>query len=119
MTPESATGGHRFGPGSAGDASHGRPVIGKLGDCVGGSDRIPRIYHGGRWETFKCEKASPAGHAKMIPLLERAALYALYQLSIALGILLLPVALLLQRAGITLPIHKVVERLDEAYANAG
>ena len=53
----------------------------------------------------------------MIQPLERATLYALYQLSIALGILLLPVALLLERVGITLPVHRVVERLDEAYAN--
>jgi hypothetical protein len=55
----------------------------------------------------------------MISILERAALYALYQASIALGILLMPVALVLGRVGITLPIHRVVERLDEAYANAG
>jgi hypothetical protein len=55
----------------------------------------------------------------MIRSLERAALYALYQLSIAVGILLLPVALALRRGGVTLPVHRVVERLDEAYANAG
>ena len=54
----------------------------------------------------------------MISILERAALFALYQASIALGILLLPVALLLGRIGVTLPIHRVVGRLDEAYANA-
>jgi len=53
----------------------------------------------------------------MIQQLERAALFAVYQLSIAVGILLMPVALLLGRAGVTLPIHRVVERLDEAYAN--
>jgi hypothetical protein len=54
----------------------------------------------------------------MINILERAALYALYQASIALGILLLPVALLLGRVGVTLPVHRVVEWLDQAYANA-
>jgi hypothetical protein len=54
----------------------------------------------------------------MIRLLERAALYAVYQLSIVLGILLLPVALLLRRAGVTLPVGRVVKRLGRAYANA-
>ena len=54
----------------------------------------------------------------MIPPVERAALFALYQFSIALGILLMPAALILGRAGVTLPIHRIVERLDEAYANA-
>ncbi len=53
----------------------------------------------------------------MIRSLKRGVLYTLYQLSIALGILLLPVALLLGRAGITLPVHRIVERLEEAYAN--
>jgi hypothetical protein len=55
----------------------------------------------------------------MIQPLERATLYALYQLSIAVGILLLPVALLLRRGGVTLPVHQVVDRLGEAYENAG
>jgi hypothetical protein len=54
----------------------------------------------------------------MISMLQRAALYALYQASIAVGIVLLPVALLLGRLGVTLPIHRVVERLGEAYTNA-
>lgn len=54
----------------------------------------------------------------MIQALKRAVLFAVYQLSIAIGILLMPVALLLGRAGVTLPIHRVVERLDRAYANA-
>lgn len=55
----------------------------------------------------------------MIHQVERAALYALYQFSIGLGILLLPVALLLRRGGVTLPIDRVVERVGEAYENAG
>ena len=54
----------------------------------------------------------------MIQLLERTTLYALYQFSIALGILLLPIALVLRRAGVVLPVHRVVERLDAACANA-
>lgn len=67
-------------------------------------------------ERIKYEKANH-GYSQMIPRLERATLYVLYQLSILLGILLLPVALLLQRGGVTLPVHRVVERLDEAYEN--
>jgi hypothetical protein len=54
----------------------------------------------------------------MVPPLERATLFVLYQASIALGILLMPVALLLRQAGVTLPVGRVVERLDEAYAKA-
>ena len=54
----------------------------------------------------------------MIEALERAALFALYQLSIALGIVLMPVALLASRGGIRLPIHRLVERVGDAYENA-
>lgn len=49
----------------------------------------------------------------------RAALFALYQVSVALGILLLPVALVLARAGVALPVHRVVDSLGEAYEAAG
>ena len=55
----------------------------------------------------------------MIDPLQRAALLALYQASIAVGILLLPVALLARRAGVTLPVGRLVERLGNAYENAG
>jgi len=51
----------------------------------------------------------------MISLLKRAVLYVLYQASIAIGILLMPVALLLGRLGVTLPVHRVVDRIGEAY----
>ncbi|MFB6295281.1 MAG: hypothetical protein ABEH66_00345 [Halobacteriales archaeon] len=54
----------------------------------------------------------------MISILERAALYALYQASIVVGIALMPLALLLGRLGVTLPVHRVVDRLGDAYANA-
>lgn len=47
--------------------------------------------------------------------LSTLALFALYQLTVALGIVLLPVALLTRRAGFVLPIHRVVGRLGEAY----
>lgn len=49
----------------------------------------------------------------------RVALFALYQASVALGILLLPVALVLARAGVALPVHRVVDSLGEAYEAAG
>mgnify|MGYP000403936995 CR=1 FL=1 len=47
--------------------------------------------------------------------LNRASLFVLYQLSLLVGILLLPIAIGLRRAGLSLPIHRVVERLGEAY----
>lgn len=55
----------------------------------------------------------------MIDAVQRASLFVLYQLSIAIGILLLPIALLARQGGITLPIHRVVDRLGKAYTNAG
>ena len=49
----------------------------------------------------------------------RAGVLALYQMSILLGIALLPVALLARRVGVSLPIGRVVARLDAAYTAAG
>ena len=54
----------------------------------------------------------------MIDLVERATLFVLYQASIVCGIVLLPVALLARRGGVTIPIGRVVERLGRAYENA-
>jgi hypothetical protein len=51
----------------------------------------------------------------MIDAVRRLALFALYQTTVALGILLLPVALLARRAGINLPVGRVVETLGTAY----
>lgn len=51
----------------------------------------------------------------MIERLQRTALLAAYQTSVALGIALLPVALLARRAGVTIPLHRLVERTGEAY----
>jgi len=42
-------------------------------------------------------------------------LFALYQLTVLVGIALLPVALVARRAGIPLPIHRLIERLGAAY----
>lgn len=55
----------------------------------------------------------------MIEPLERATLFALYQTSIVLGIVLMPIALLARRGGVTLPIGRLVARLGRAYENAG
>jgi len=45
----------------------------------------------------------------------RAILFALYQTSVAASIALLPLALLTRQAGVTLPAHKIVNRLERAY----
>jgi hypothetical protein len=44
-----------------------------------------------------------------------AALFTLYQLTIALGIALLPVALLTSRFGVTLPVDRLVAATERAY----
>ncbi|MFB6178914.1 MAG: hypothetical protein ABEI77_04230 [Halorientalis sp.] len=50
--------------------------------------------------------------------LYRSALFAMYQLTLLLGIALLPVALVVRQFGVTLPIHRVVSRLADAYEDA-
>jgi hypothetical protein len=51
----------------------------------------------------------------MISKLYRTSLLALYQLTVALGILLVPLAMLARRAGLRLPIHRIVETAHRAY----
>ena len=51
----------------------------------------------------------------MIARLYATTLFALYQMSVALGIVMLPIALLTRRVGVTPPIHRVVRRLANAY----
>ena len=46
-----------------------------------------------------------------------ATLFALYQLCIALGILAMPVAIVAHQAGVTLPIHRLLARVGDAYEN--
>jgi hypothetical protein len=48
----------------------------------------------------------------------RLCVFALYQLSIAVAIALFPVALLARQVGVTLPVHRPVERLGTAYDDA-
>lgn len=54
----------------------------------------------------------------MIATIERTATFALYQLSLLLGLLLLPVALLARRGGLTIPIGQLVERTRRVHASA-
>lgn len=51
----------------------------------------------------------------MIASMRRASLFALYQSTIAVGIALLPVALVARQIGVPLPLHRVVRRLGRAY----
>ena len=51
----------------------------------------------------------------MAPSPYRAAVFALYQFSIVLGIALLPVALAANRAGVRLPVGRLTDRLGSTY----
>ncbi|WP_254841179.1 hypothetical protein [Natronomonas marina] len=48
----------------------------------------------------------------------RVAVFVLYQLSIVLGIALLPVALAAEQLGFRLPLGRLVDRLGTAYERA-
>ena len=54
----------------------------------------------------------------MAPSPYRAFVFALYQLSIVLGIALLPVALAAEKVGLRLPFGRLVDRLGGAYERA-
>lgn len=47
--------------------------------------------------------------------LQRTVVFVLYQLSLLAGITLLPVALLMRQVGLTLPVHRVVDKLESTY----
>ncbi len=47
-----------------------------------------------------------------------ATLFALYQLCIAVGILVMPLALATRQTGVTLPVHRLLARVEEAYEAA-
>ena len=47
--------------------------------------------------------------------LYRAVVFALYQLSLVAGIVLMPFALVAKKLGLPLPVHRVVTRLGDAY----
>ena len=52
----------------------------------------------------------------MIEPIERAALLAAYQFTLVVGLVLLPVAVLARRGGLTLPVGRLIERTGRAYA---
>ena len=51
----------------------------------------------------------------MISRVYRATLFALYQLCIVIGIAVMPLAVAARQAGFTLPIHRVLENVEDAY----
>ncbi len=53
----------------------------------------------------------------MISRVYHATLFALYQLCIALGIVMMPLAIAARQAGIRIPIHKLLETVGTAYEN--
>lgn len=54
----------------------------------------------------------------MTTTITRVTLFGLYQLTVALGIALLPLALAAKRVGVTLPIHRVIATVGDAYDEA-
>lgn len=50
--------------------------------------------------------------------LYRAAVFAMYQISLVAGIFLLPVALVVRKLGVSLPVHRLFLRLESAYDRA-
>lgn len=47
-----------------------------------------------------------------------ATLFALYQFSIAIGICMMPLAIAARQAGVTLPVHRLIETIGDAYESA-
>ncbi len=45
----------------------------------------------------------------------RATVLALYQLTLLMGILLLPVAVVTRRLGLRIPVDRAIDRLDDIY----
>ena len=54
----------------------------------------------------------------MFDSVRHATVFALYQASVAAGIVLLPVALLTRRLGVTPPVHRLVDALDDSLESA-
>ncbi len=51
----------------------------------------------------------------MITRLYHLTLFALYQTTVAVGLLMLPLALAMKRIGFTLPLHRLIGRMERAY----
>jgi len=61
----------------------------------------------------------PSTHLKpMAARLYTATIFALYQLTLLAGIVLLPVAMVTRRFGVRLPIERAVDGLNDAYEQA-
>ncbi len=54
----------------------------------------------------------------MYARLYRKTMFALYQTSLAAGIVLLPLAVHLRRYGVSIPLHRLIESLERAYEDA-
>ncbi|AFZ74734.1 hypothetical protein [Natronobacterium gregoryi] len=54
----------------------------------------------------------------MISRAYHATLFALYQLCIVTGILVMPVAIAARQAGVTLPVHRLITNVENAYESA-
>ncbi|SEQ38694.1 hypothetical protein [Natrinema salaciae] len=54
----------------------------------------------------------------MISRAYHATLFALYQLCIVIGIVAMPLAIAARQAGLTLPVHRVLANVEEAYEAA-
>lgn len=54
----------------------------------------------------------------MIAPAYRFTVFALYQITVALGIVLLPLALVVRQAGVTLPVGRLIGAAERAYENA-
>lgn len=52
----------------------------------------------------------------MIATLQRALVFVLYQLTVIFGIAMLPVALAANRAGITLPVGRLIDRTNSVFS---
>jgi len=72
-----------------------------------------------RADTFKYSNSLPYRYTTMESRLYRTTLLALYQFSLLLGILMMPLALVARKVGLTLPVHRLVARLGDAYERAG
>ena len=51
----------------------------------------------------------------MIDRLTKVTLLTVYQMSLMLGIAMVPVAIVARKVGITLPIHRLIKRTESAY----
>ena len=64
---------------------------------------------------YSVGRASDEVRTPMSTRIHRAILFALYQTSVAASILLLPLAIATRQVGVTLPAHRIVNRLEQAY----